>query len=349
MSSPQMPAAPGNAFVSASISETPAFQPVATVIGYDEAKYQATPEIAVEPTIPTPPVEEVSKSNKAEESHKLAQQIKMERKLSQKQKEAELIIAKAEAYRAAFSSTDPIDALQKLGLQPNEIYRKLTDFVLKEEKPAEPQDPIKAELADTRKKLDSYAEIQEQMKQELQTERESLMHMQAMNTTVAPIINNNPEKYETLIHMFDGNKEAAIQNVYENMYKTFLETGETYTAESAADAMEAYWSEQYQQVLDKAGKLNKFKKYLKDPEEEAKKIAASTTKKPLTQAERFANLLAADQETNTVAPEKIFSQPKTLTNNMNNSVGGSSSSGQVKKYISPITDRNAYIDSLLKR
>lgn len=333
--------------------ETPAgqFEPVNTVIGYDESKYAPTQEVeqtSVQ-TETAPQTEQTApeKATQQSEAHRLAQLAKTERKLQQKMKEADAIIKQAAQYQGAFNSPDLIESLEKLGLKPGEIYRKLTDHALKEPVPEKPKDPMQEELDKTKAELKSYAEAQKQMQEDLNAEREAAAHMTAITQHVAPFIQSNKDKYETAIDVYQG-IDNFIKEVYTQMYNEFQNSGTSYTAQEAADAMEEYWSNNMVTAIQNAKSLNKYKHYFKDEVEEAKKSESSMNSKPLTQAERFERVLSRyDQETKSVAEDPKPSQPKTLTNNMNTS--STVNTGGFRKVNSPLVDRNAYINSLLKK
>lgn len=326
---------PGNAFISGEPSETSQFAPVKQELGYDPSKYE---EQAVETTPEAAP--EV-KTNKGDESHRLAQLAKTERKLQQRQKEAEAVIARAEQYKGAFETSDVVEALEKLGLKPNEIYRKLTDHVLK--KPSEvAKDPMQEKLDEQERKLQAYEESQNKRLSQIEERETNLQRQQAINNSVAPVINNNEADFETLINVF-GTKENVINEVYKQMEDEYTRSGEIFSAADAAKVMESYWFNQIELGLKNAQKLNKYKHYFKEQEEKQ----TTTNNKILTKEERFAQLISSqDKETQSVAQETKNKQSNTLTNNMNmtGSSGGSSS-----KVNSPLLDRNAYIDSFLKK
>lgn len=348
---------PGNTFITAPEATTSQFEPVNTVIGYDQSKYEATAEeqssqqssqeAQEQSSQAAEPEGQPSKSG-AVEAHRLAQLAKTERKLQQRQKEAEALIQQAEQYKGAFNSPDLIESLEKLGLKPNEIYRKLTDHALKQGEPEKAKDPMQEELDKTRAELKSYADAQKQMQSDLQAERESMAHMQAITQHVAPVIQNNQDKYETLIDVYGG-VDNVIKEVYTQMYTEYQNSGTSYTAQEAADAMEQHWYNVMIGAIAKTKNLNKFKHYFRDEAEEAKKTEESANNKPLTQAERFASILSkADQETNSVAQDNKISPSKTLTNNMNQAPAPTSV-GSKRSHFSPFLDKNAYIANLLKK
>lgn len=337
---------PSQNFLAASTSavhegspESGVISPTPTVeLGYNPSDYEAPPvEVATQPVVQQETPKELNQSDYA---HKLAQMAKTERKLQLKQKEAEALIKQAESVREAFNSSDMIEALEKLGLKPNELYRKLTDHVLKDDKPAEPIDPLRAELDATKKELSSYAEAQKKMMSEITTEREQNAHAKAMNDYVRPVIKANIDKYETAINVFKG-VENFENAVYAEMYNSYTQSGESYTAAEVADAIETHWSEQMSLAIENAKSLKKYNNYFA---KETPKEVKDTNIQSLSKAERLLDVLSAHKKDypEEANEETITESPKTLTNNMNNYTPSNESR------FSPFTDRKAQIAAFMK-
>ena len=309
----------------------------------EESAYKDTPATSnyIAPKEPGP--EEAKQTEQKVDDgpdiHKISQLAKAERRLSKQKAEAEAIISRADAVKGAFEETDLIAALTKLGLSPTEIYHKLTDNALKNPPPEE--DEVHKELREVKEQTKSYAEKMEAMERQLQEEKEQTSHMQAIQQHVAPVINENPDAYEVAINIYGG-KDEFISEVYSSMYKEYINSGTTYTAKQAADAIEEYWAGELSNRLEQASKMGKFAKYFNKAEPESNKI--SNNPAYLTQAERFSKILAAHPETSNDSPATDNHKlAKTLTNNMNVTPTAN------VKYNSPLLDRNSYINNLLKK
>ena len=255
------------------------------------------------------------------DTHKLANLAKTERRLAQKAKEAEEVIKRAESIKAAFQEPDLVQALQKVGVNPKEAFNKLMEYSLKETQP--PKTPEQIAKDDMESRLKSYEEKLNNVTSTLEEERTMAAHQSAMTNYVAPVINANPEKYETLISIY-GNSENVIKEVYSQMYNEFINSNgkNKYTAEETADALEAHWSEQFKTSLSAAQKLKKYSHYFKDEAEEKAKaekklLEEAINKTPLTRAERYESVLADYAKENPPVTKEIKESPKTLTNNMN--------------------------------
>ena len=348
----------GNSFIqsttnTASIKDAPQqMQPVKT-----EDAFKNTPRISQyevpDPTPPPPPPppptnEQTTESTSTtkdpvkESLDRVSQLAKAERRLQKQKSEAEAVIKRAEQMKGAFDTEDIFEALTKLGLSPQEIYRKMTDKALA--KPEEPKDPMQIKIDEQEKKLQSYAEKQAAMEKQLQDERDNAAHINAINTHVAPVINNNPENYEILIDIY-GSKENAISEVYKEMYTEFQKSGTTFTAKQAADAMEAYWEKELSDRIQKASSIKKFSKYFH--KEETNIAKPNNNNEYDTKAESFRKILESRSETSAQATENTYKPAKTLTNQMNVSSKASNSTGKILSPIHGKEEREAYIDQFL--
>ena len=302
-----------NSFLTARPSESSAFAP--TKIEYVDTQEnqtalnpqpiaEAEPVLDADGNIVAPPAEPIKTKVDVK---KMADLVKLERRLAKKEADAKALLEKASSIQGAFDDADLVSALQKIGLNPDEVYKKMTKYAV-DKMNEKPTDPIQAELQATKKQLEEYKASQDKMLKDLNDERAMSAHQQAMTQKVAPVINENPDAYEVLIATFGG-KDQAIAKVYEECYNEFCRSGTVIDPKEAAEAMENYFYEVQEQALTNASKLNKFKKHFNQAELE------KTTEALETGAESFTRALSAKLDS-PPALDKPNQQAKTLTNNM---------------------------------
>jgi hypothetical protein len=242
-------------------------------------------------------------------ARKFADMAKLERKIAKQKAEAEDLLNRANAIKGALTTeTDMAKALLDIGLDPSKVYQQLTEHAIKQLNSV-PKDPIQAKLQDQETQIKKYAQEMQQIKDDLNKEREALAHSKAITTMVAPVINDHPEQYEALIATF-GSKEQAINKVYEAMLKEWHSSQKVITPQEAADAMETYFTDQYNHSLELTSKLQKFKNRFR--QEDTATLDRSDNTPALSLADSFSQALAAKLD-----PTKANDpSPKTLTNNM---------------------------------
>jgi hypothetical protein len=245
---------------------------------------------------------------------KMTDLVKLERRLAKKEQEAKQLIADAERYKGAFDDSDMVSALTKLGLNPEEVYRKMTKHAL-DQISKKPLDPKDQELQDTKEQLREYKSAQDKLIQDLNNERAMQAHQKAMTDKVAPIINANPDEFQVLIATF-GDKDKAIAKVYEECYNEYCRTETVIDPKEAAEAMEAYYYDIQKQAITNASKLSKFKDFFRQEADHAPNEVLSSD------AEQFSKALSAklDSPLHTDSPKPS----KTLSDN-----SGFPSSGKI--------------------
>jgi hypothetical protein len=228
--------------------------------------------------------------NPEAESRKLFLEAqKAERRAKEMEKKAKSGLTKAEAIEKAIKMTesggDPTAVLTAAGLDPVKFYKDMTSHVLKN--PEKPEDPIQKELRETREKLEEYAKANEVMVKTQQDKEELEQHNKIISSTVIPLLQAEPEKYEALLTEYGPN--AAVE-VYKAVWQRYQETGETVSFQQAAEKMEEYWSQQIETGINTALKMKKF-------------------------ANRFAQSNSTPSQTNTVSQKET---PKSNTFTLSN-------------------------------
>lgn len=317
----EMPATPGSNFVSAKPGEGYGNQPV--VKGWEEVE-------ATQPEQQESPPEAQPEKPKVN-TKKLADIAKAERKLAQREKEINEAATKAKQYEEALKSPDLVEALSKMGLPQDKVFQAYLDAALKDPKTPKSKEETQQDERD-RKLQEAYDKISK-LEQERAQEKEDQAMFQIKSQYIDPVISNNTDKYEVLLDIF-GSKEAVVEQVYKELNDEFSRSGQTYSPEEAADAMEAYWANTFEQSLQKAKSLKKFSKHFTQEQQNSQDTPIMPV---LRSADSFGSALAAKID-NQVALEKP-SATRTLTNNMSHGT-----TSQIQPYspagTASVTDRN---------
>ena len=182
---------------------------------------------------------------------------KAERKAKEMEKKAAEGLKKSEAIEAAIELTksgkDPTALLKAAGVDPIQFYKDMTTFALKsEEKPEGPQEKINREH---KERLDKYAKDLEVQAKSIQEKEELAQHNQIITAQVVPLLQSNPDKYESLLKEYGPN--AAVE-VYKQVWELYQQKGETMSFEQAADQLEEYWTDKIKSGINEASKMKKF-------------------------------------------------------------------------------------------
>jgi hypothetical protein len=182
---------------------------------------------------------------------------KAKRRADEMEKKAAGSLAKAEAFEKAISlaqsGEDPTAVLTAAGLDPIKFYQNMTQYALSDK--GKPEDPVQKELREHRERLDKYSKDLEQQANTIKEKEEMAAHNQVIASSVIPMLNANPEKYETLLMEYGPN--AAVE-VYKTVYEIYQQTGKARKFDEVADEMEKYWSDKVEAGLNNALKLKKF-------------------------------------------------------------------------------------------
>jgi hypothetical protein len=267
--------------------------------------------------VSTPELEQAKDAEIAPEKQakKFADLAKLERKIQKQKAEAEELLNRANAIKGAFEEADLVEALQKLGLDPSQVYDKMTQFALNKLNNT-PKDPVQAKLEQQDKQLKEYKEAQDKDRLERQTEKEQAQHQLNISSKVAPVLEANPDNYECLIATY-GSKENAAIEVYKAMVEEFQRSNTVVAPQDAADALEAHWQNQLLSGIEAAAKLKKFKNRFANSEQDTEELLAKYGNKPtsLSATDAFSQALA-DKLSTDIGSSDSRTPSKTLTNNM---------------------------------
>jgi len=201
---------------------------------------------------------EIPKNADAEARKIFLQAQRVKRKADEDAKKASSGLAKADAFDKAValanSGEDPTAILKAAGIDPIKFYQNMTTYALKPEQA--PLSPTEAKLKDHQDRLDQYAKELETQSNNLRAKEENQMINQVLTQNVIPLLQNNMDKYETMLAEYGNN--AAIQ-VYQACMEEYQKTGKAYSFEQMADAMEEYWAGQVDSAINHASKMKKFK------------------------------------------------------------------------------------------
>lgn len=200
---------------------------------------------------------EVPKNQEAEARKLFLQAQKAERKAKEMEKKAASNLARADAFdkakSLAASGEDPTALLTAAGLDPIKFYQDMTTYALSDKNKQE--DPVHKELREHKERLDKYSKDLEVQANTIKEKEEVAAHNTVISRDVIPLLNANPDKYETLLLEYGQN--AAVE-VYKAVWERYQETGEVIPFEQAADRMEDYWATQVKTGITNASKLKKF-------------------------------------------------------------------------------------------
>lgn len=207
----------------------------------------------------TAKLEGTEPKNPDAEARKLFLQAqKAKRRADELEKKAGASLVKAEAFDKAVSlaqsGEDPTAVLTAAGLDPIKFYQNLTKYALDPTK-NKVEDPVQKELREHKERLDQYAKDLEVQATSIKDKEEMAAHNAVITSEVIPMLNSNPEKYETLLMEYGPN--AAVE-VYKTVWEIFQTTGKARKFEEVADEMEKYWSDQVESGINNALKLKKF-------------------------------------------------------------------------------------------
>lgn len=212
-------------------------------------------EVAVNGEAPATPTTEAKPDAEARKLFLEAQKTK--RRADEMEKKAQANLAKADAFEKAVSlaasGEDPTAVLKAAGLDPIKFYQNMTSYALTDK--GKPEDPVQKELREHKERLDQYAKNLETQAATMKEKEEMAAHNQVISTNVIPMLNANPERYETLLMEYGAN--AAVE-VYKTVYEIYQQTGKARKFDEVADEMEKYWSDKVESGLNNALKLKKF-------------------------------------------------------------------------------------------
>lgn len=182
---------------------------------------------------------------------------KAKRRADDMEKKASASLERATAFdkaRAlAESGEDPTALLNAAGLDPIKFYQNMTNYALSDK--AKVEDPVQKELREHKERLDKYSKDLEMQANSIKEKEDMAAHNQVISSTVIPMLNANPDKYETLLMEYGPN--AAVE-VYKTVWEIYKETGKARKFDEVADEMEKYWSDKVESGINNALKLKKF-------------------------------------------------------------------------------------------
>lgn len=205
----------------------------------------------------------LSSETKAEDKDAAARKIyieaqKAQRKADAATKKAKSSLSKADAFDKAVSlaqsGEDPTAILSAAGIDPIKFYRDLTTFALKT--PEKTLSPDEQRIKDKEDKLDNYLKELEEKESKLENERFNQAHSLNIKNQVVPILEANPDKYESLLAQYGNN--AAIE-IYQAVLDRYKLDETVVPFQEAADQIEKYWSDLHEQGINNASKMKKFK------------------------------------------------------------------------------------------
>jgi hypothetical protein len=222
----------------------------------DQAGIKVSPEIEEKPKDEAK--EEKITEKDVRKEYLEAQRIK--RKAIEMEKKAETNLKRAEAFdkarSLAESGEDPTAILKAANLDPVKFFQEMTKYAISDKGKKEETDPVKRELKEHQERLDKYAKDLEVQAKTIKEKEELAAHNEVISTKVVPILQNNPEKYETLLLEYGNN--AAVE-VYKTVWDIYQQTGKARSFEEVADEMESYWQNKVEEGINNALKLRKFR------------------------------------------------------------------------------------------
>jgi hypothetical protein len=234
----------------------------------DAANRQLAESPAVSPSVPSvdvPKQEEGSQPTDSSETRKLFLQAQKTKRIADADaKKASSGLAKATAIEKAIALTasgeDPTALLTAAGLDPIKFYQDLTTHILKA--PPKAVDPVQQKLQEHEERLAKYANDLEVRDATIKEREQTAAINQAITQAVIPLLQNNVDKYETMIAEYGSN--AAIQ-IYKACEEEYIKTGTAYSFEQMADAMEEYWSKKVEDSINKVYQMKKFQNRFSAP------------------------------------------------------------------------------------
>jgi hypothetical protein len=177
----------------------------------------------------------------------------------------------------------------------------MSTHALKE--PAKKETPEQKMLREHQERLDEYAKTLEVTANTIKEKEELAAHNKNITEQVIPLLQQNPDRYESLLIEYGAN---AATEVYKAVWQRYQETGEIVSFQQAADRMEEYWAGQIESGLNAASKMKKFGNRFAAPEQTRQKQVQSETPRTFT--------LSNNQSTNTApAPGGKNKPPAHLT------------------------------------
>lgn len=240
------------------------------------------PELSEQqPIETTPPTQEEATSNEAAARKLFLQAQKAERRAKEMEKKASGNLAKVEAFekakQLAESGEDPTALLQAAGLDPVKFYKDMTTYALSDKNKQE--DPVQKQLREQKETIERYAKEKEEFEKKITTERELQQHNSVISSTVIPLLQNNPERYELLLDEYGP--DAAV-TVYRAVWEAYNlpddqkpEGWKMPTFEEAADRIEEYWYEKRKSAIIHASKKKKFQELFGSKETSSKDTTIS--------------------------------------------------------------------------
>lgn len=185
---------------------------------------------------------------------------RLKREAEQLKKQAKEDLSKAQAFRKArdlaISGEDPTALLLAADINPVKFYQDLTKFSLSDKGRQVETDPVKIELQEHKKRLESLQKELDEKKQQSEKQQELQQHNQIIQSKIIPFLQSNPEKYEVLLMHYGPN--AAIE-IYQSTYSYYEKTGKLVSFEQMADHLEQSWFNQLVSGHTNALKLKKYK------------------------------------------------------------------------------------------
>ena len=288
----------------------------------DAATAASNSDESASETIVEPPASTNTPSVKVDVK-KMTDLVKLERRLAKREADAKATLEKAERIADAFNDPDLVTAIQKLGLDPGDVYKKMTKFALDklQDKPAA-LDPKEAELLEVKKQLSEYKAGQERIEKQLNDERAVAAHAKAMNERVVPVFKELGNQLQPLIKTY-GSEANAIAAVYDECFKEYNKSGVVIDPKDAAIGMNKFYKEAYLESVKHLKEMDDFKDMFKTEEE--KEIARTTSALEL-EATSFSKALAAKLDS---TPSQ---QDSTVVKTLSNSNGSVSATKPPQSY-----------------
>ena len=225
----------------------------------EEAQEQKQPET------PETPAKTEETPEKPQDARKLFLDAqKAERKAKEMEKKAKAGLDKATALEAAIKMTseggDPTALLKAVNVDPIKFYKDMTAYAISDKN--KPEDPVQKELREHKERLDQYEKERTVMLTDMQQKEDMIAANKIISTQIIPIIQSNPEKYETILLEYGKDTAIAIFNVMKEAYDLPDDQKpagwKMPTFEEAAERLETYWAEKVESGIIAASKLKKF-------------------------------------------------------------------------------------------
>lgn len=205
------------------------------------------------------------KNTEAETRKLFLQAQKADRRAKEMEKKAADNLQRAEAFdkakSLAESGEDPTAVLIAAGLNPAKFFKDLGEWALSDKNIVE--DPTQKALREHEERLNKYAKDLEVQATTIKQKEEMAQHNTVIARDVIPLLQNNPERYETLLLEYGQN---AATEVYKTLWERYQQLGHTnddagvpLTFERVADTLEEYWFNKIETGYNAASKLKKFR------------------------------------------------------------------------------------------